>query len=64
MLCPTLDELFLALSRQQVVPLYTRVDTLRPTESRPAHIRVRLEDQLHMPYNTSHTYMAVYNRGP
>ena len=26
MLCPALDELFLSLSRQQVVPLYTRVD--------------------------------------
>ena len=36
-LCPVLDELFLALSRQQVVSLYTRVDALRPTESRPAH---------------------------
>ena len=36
-LCPALDELFLALSRQQVVPLYTRVDALRLTESRTAH---------------------------
>jgi len=36
-LCPALDELFLALSRQQVVPLYTRVDALRLTESRPAY---------------------------
>ena len=35
-LCPVLDLLFLTLSRQRVVPLYTRVDTLRPTESRPA----------------------------
>jgi hypothetical protein len=36
-LCPALDQLFLALSRQRVVPLYTRVDALRPTESQPAH---------------------------
>ena len=36
-LCPALDELFLALSRQQVVPLYTRVDALWLTESRPAY---------------------------
>ena len=36
-LCLALDELFLALSRQRVVPLYTRVDALRPTESWPAH---------------------------
>ena len=35
--CPVLDELFLALSRQQVVPLYTRVEALWLTESRPAH---------------------------
>ena len=37
MLCPALDELFSALSRQQVVPLYTRVDALRLTESWPAY---------------------------
>ena len=37
MLCPALDELFLALSRQRVVPLYTRVDALRLTESQPAY---------------------------
>ena len=36
-LCLALDELFSALSRRRVVPLYTRVDALRPTESRPAH---------------------------
>ena len=36
-LCPALDELFLALSRQQVVPLYTRVDALWLTESRPTY---------------------------
>src|SRR3954470_18249369 len=36
-LCPVLDVLFLALSRRRVVPLYTRVDALRLTESRPAH---------------------------
>src|SRR3954470_21918406 len=36
-LCLALEELFLALSRRRVVPLYTRVDALRPTESRPAH---------------------------
>ena len=36
-LCPALDELFLALSRQQVVPLYTRVGALWLTESRPAY---------------------------
>ena len=36
-LCPALDELFLALSREQVVPLYTRVDALWLTESRPAY---------------------------
>ena len=36
-LCPALDELFLALSRQQVVPLYTRVDALWLTESRLAN---------------------------
>ena len=33
-----LDLLFLALSRRRVIPLYTRDDALRPTESRPAHI--------------------------
>ena len=32
-----LDLLFLALSRRRVVPLCTRVDAWRPTESRPAH---------------------------
>ena len=32
-----LDLLFLALSRRRVVPLYTRVDALRPTESWPAY---------------------------
>ena len=32
-----LDLLFLALSRRRVVPLYTRIDAWRPTESRPAH---------------------------
>ena len=36
-LCLDLDELFLARSRQRVVPLYTRVDALRLTESRPAY---------------------------
>ena len=36
-LCPALDELFLALSRQQVVPLYTWVDALRLTESPSAY---------------------------
>ena len=36
-LCPALDDLFLALSRQQVVPLYTRVYALWLTESRPAY---------------------------
>ena len=36
-LCPALNELFLALSHQRVVPLYTRADALRLTESRPAY---------------------------
>ena len=36
-LCLALGQLFLALSRQRVVPLYTRVDALRLTESRPSH---------------------------
>ena len=36
-LCLILDELFLALSRQRVVPLYTRVDALWLIESRPAY---------------------------
>jgi hypothetical protein len=38
-LCLALDLLsfFSLLSRRRVVPLYTRVDALRPTESRPAH---------------------------
>ena len=36
-LCPVLDELFLTLSRQQVIPLYTRVDALWLAESRPAY---------------------------
>ena len=36
-LCLALNELFLALSRQQVVPLYTRVDTLWLTKSWPAY---------------------------
>ena len=36
-LCPALDELFPALSRQQVVPLYSRVDALWLIESRPAY---------------------------
>ena len=35
-----LNLLFLALSRRRVVPLYTWVDALRPTESRPAHTNV------------------------
>ena len=35
--CLALDLLFLALSHCWVVPLYTRVDALWPTESRPAH---------------------------
>ena len=32
-----LDLLFLALSFHRVIPLYTRVDAWRLTESRPAH---------------------------
>ena len=36
-LCLAFDELFLALSRQRVVPLYTRVDALWLTESLPAY---------------------------
>ena len=32
-----LDLLFLALIRRRVIPLYTRVDALRLTESRLAH---------------------------
>ena len=36
-LCLALDELFLALSRQRVVPLYTRVDAVRLTVFRPAY---------------------------
>ena len=36
-LCLALDELFFFLSRQRVVPLYTRVDALWLTESRPAY---------------------------
>ena len=36
-LCLALDVLFLALSHRRVVPLYTRVDALRLTESRPAY---------------------------
>ena len=36
-LCLALDELFLALSRQQVVPLYIWVDALWLTESLPAY---------------------------
>ena len=36
-LCLALDELFLALSRQWVIPLYTRVDALRLTESRSVY---------------------------
>ena len=36
-LCPAFDGLFLALSRQWVVPLYTRVDALWLIESRPAY---------------------------
>ena len=37
-LCPVLDLLFLLfLSRQWVVPLYTRADALRLIESQPAH---------------------------
>ena len=43
-LCLALDELFLALSLQQVVPLYTQVDALWPMESRPAYNSVRLGD--------------------
>ena len=43
-LCLALDELFLSLSRQRVVPLYSRVDALWPTESRPAYNSVRLGD--------------------
>ena len=37
MLSPALDELFLFSKPQQVVPLYTRVDALWLTESRPAY---------------------------
>ena len=36
-LCPALDELFSALNRQQDIPLYTQVDALWLTESRPAY---------------------------
>ena len=55
-----LDLLFLALSRRRVVPLYTWVDAWWPTESRPAHNRVRLGDLLHMPYSTSlHTWRFI-----
>ena len=41
-LCLVLDELFLALSHQRVVPLYKEVDAQRLSESRPAHKSVRL----------------------
>ena len=57
--------LFLALSRNRVVPLYTWVDAWRPIESRPANNRIRLGDFLYMPFFTSiplHT--AVCNIGP
>ena len=40
MLGMAFDLLFLALSRYRVVPLYTWVDALRPTESRPANTNV------------------------
>ena len=43
-LCLALDQLFLALSRQQVVPLYTRVDALWLTETRSAYNSVWLGD--------------------
>ena len=53
--------LFLALNRHQVVPLYTWVDARWPTESRPAHNRVRLGDFLYMSFCTSISlHVAVY----
>ena len=53
--------LFLTLNRHRVVPLYTRVDARWPTESRPAHNRVRLGDFLYMSFCTSISlHMAVY----
>ena len=60
-----LDLLFLALSRHRVVPLYTWVDAWWPTESRPAHNRVRLGDFLYMPFFTSLSlHTAVYSIRP
>ena len=44
--------LFLALNRHRVIPLYTWVDAWWPTESRPAHNRVRLGDFLYMSFLT------------
>ena len=60
-----LDLLFLALSRRRVVPLYTRVDALRLTESRPTHTNVSGS----VTYLTCRTlqvyaYMGVYTYGP
>ena len=60
-----IDLLFLALSRHRVVPLYTWVDAWWPTESRPAHNRVRLGDFLYRPFFTSLSlHTAVHNIRP
>ena len=57
--------MLLVLNRRRVVPLYTKVDAQRLTESRLAHRQcVWLGDYLYMPYNTSLARMAVYFYGP
>ena len=57
--------LFLVLNRHRVIPLYTRVDTWWPTESRPAHNRVRLGDFLYMPFFTNLSlHITVYSIRP
>ena len=57
--------LFLALNCHRGVPLCTWVDTRWPTESRPAHNRVRLGDFLYMPFFTSlSAHTAVYSIRP
>ena len=60
---PSSHELFPALSRPQVVPLYTRVDTCGLQSPGRLINRVRLGDQLNLPYITSHAITAVYYNG-
>ena len=64
MLCMAFDLLFLALNHCRVVPLYTWVDALWPTESRLAHTTSGSVTYLTCLTLQVYAYMVVYTYGP